>query len=75
MENEQLTKMVKIEPDREDDLVHQHHHHHQGLNSKPLAQIEPDPDEDLDDAASLNNRPLGLSATINRIKVVSFGSS
>ena len=33
-------------------------------------EIEADPEDDLMDAASLNKKPLGLSATIHRIRVI-----
>ena len=46
-----------------------------GLNSKPIVEIEADPEEDLMDAASLNKKPLGLSATIHRIRVIVKSSS
>ena len=38
-------------------------------------EIEADPEEDLMDAASLNKKPLGLSATIHRIRVIVKSSS
>ena len=41
------------------------------MNSKPVVKIEVDREEELVDAASLNKKPLGLSATINRIKEMS----